>query len=95
VNSLLCQLDSLVIVLARLYSLVLLIYAVVSWIPDLRGSWVRYLAMLVEPVLAPVRRIIPPMGGFDVAFLVVLLVLQLLVVPLLQRAAVGACFVGY
>lgn len=94
-NALLCQLDSLVILLARLYSLVLLIYAVVSWIPDIRGPWVRYLAMLVEPVLTPVRRLIPPIGGLDIAFLVVLLVLQLVIVPLLQRAAFSACFVGY
>ena len=85
-NGLLCQLDGWIVILARLYSLVLLIYAVISWIPDLRGEWVRYLAMLVEPVLAPVRRIIPPVGGLDLAFLVVLLVLNYLIVPLLQRA---------
>lgn len=91
-NGLLCQLDQLVILLARLYSLILLVYAVISWIPDLRGEWVRYLAMLVEPVLAPVRRIIPPVGGLDLAFLAVLLALQFLIVPLLQRAAIGACF---
>jgi YggT family protein len=95
VNALLCQLDSLVVLLARIYSLVLLVYAVVSWIPDIRGPWVRYLAMFVEPVLAPVRRIIPPMGGLDLAFLVVLLVLQLLIVPLLQRVAYGVCFAGF
>ncbi len=94
-NALLCQLDSLAILLARLYSLVLLIYAVVSWIPDIRGPWVRYLAAIVEPVLAPVRRIIPPLGGLDLAFLVVLLVLQMVVVPLLQRAAFTACYIGY
>ena len=90
-NGLLCQLDQVVIWLARLYSLVLLVYAVISWIPDIRGPWVRYLAMLVEPVLAPVRRIIPPVGGLDLAFLVVLLVLNYLIVPLLNRAAYGAC----
>ena len=94
-NGLLCQLDGWIVILARLYSLVLLIYAVISWIPDLRGEWVRYLAMLVEPVLAPVRRIIPPVGGLDLAFLVVLLVLNYLIVPLLQRAAVGACAGAY
>ena len=90
-NGLLCQLDQAVIVLARLYSLVLLIYAIISWIPDIRGNWVRYLAMLVEPVLAPVRRIIPPVGGLDLAFLVVLLVLNYVIVPLLGRAAYSAC----
>ena len=90
-NGLLCQLDSWIVMLVRLYSLVLLVYAVLSWIPDLRGDWVRYIAMLVEPVLAPVRRIIPPVGGLDLAFLVVLLVLNYVLVPVLQRAAYSAC----
>lgn len=94
-NAILCQLDGFIVILARIYSLVLLVYAVVSWIPDLRGDWVRYLAMLVEPILAPVRRIIPPVGGLDLAFLVVLLALNYLIVPLLQRAAFGACYAGY
>jgi YggT family protein len=95
VNLILCQLDQVLIWIARFYMLVLLVYAVVSWIPDIRGPWVRYLAMLVEPVLAPVRRIIPPLGGLDLAFLVVLLVLNYVVVPLLSHSALNACFVAY
>ena len=50
----------------------MLVYAVLSWVPDLRGSWTRYVAMLVEPVLIPVRRIVPPVGGIDLAFMVVI-----------------------
>ncbi len=93
-NGLLCQLDQLVISLARLYSIVLFVYAVISWLPDLRGAWVRYLAMVVEPVLAPVRRIIPPIGGFDMAFIVVIIVLNYVLVPLLLRATFNACYGG-
>jgi YggT family protein len=95
VNLIICQLDKLVIGLAQLYSLVLLVYAVLSWIPDLRGGWVRYIAMLVEPVLAPIRRVIPPLGGLDLSFLVLILLLNFLIVPLLQRAAYTACYVGF
>lgn len=91
-NGILCQLDSLVIWLARAYSLVLLVYAVLSWLPDLRGPWVRYIAMLVEPVLMPLRRIIPPLGGLDMSFLVLIVVLNWLIVPLLVRAAFTACY---
>ena len=54
------------------YWLIMLVYAVRSWVPDLRGSWSRYVAMLVEPVLIPVRRIVPPVGGIDLAFMVVI-----------------------
>ena len=61
-----------------IYTLVMLVYAITSWIPDIRGRWSEYLAMVVEPVVAPLRRLIPPAGGFDWSFLVVLLALQVL-----------------
>lgn len=54
----------------------MLLYAVVSWVPSLRGRWTEYIAMVVEPVLVPFRRIIPPLGGLDVAFLVVILLVS-------------------
>ena len=89
--NILCLLDGLAVDLARLYSLVLLVYAVLSWIPDVR-SWQRFLAPLVEPVLAPLRRIIPPLGGLDLSFLVLILALNYLIVPLLIRATANACY---
>jgi YggT family protein len=48
-------------------------YAIVSWIPSLQGRWSYYVARIVEPVLIPVRRIVPPIGGLDLAFLIVLI----------------------
>lgn len=91
----LCQLDLVVVWLARIYSIILLVYAVVSWIPDLRGRWVNYLAMVVEPVLVPIRRIIPPLGGLDLAFLVLILLLNYLIVPLLRNVAFNVCTAVY
>ena len=61
-----------------LYTIIMLIYAVLSWVPDLRGGWSRWIEMLVEPVLAPVRRVIPPAAGIDWSFLIVLAVLWML-----------------
>ena len=87
-----CELARFLSVLVNLYCLVLLVYAVVSWLPDLRGRWVYYLAIVVEPVLNPIRRIIPPLGGFDIAFLVLLLVLQLLVRPAIGQLAFNSCY---
>ncbi|HEX8806267.1 MAG TPA: YggT family protein [Candidatus Aquilonibacter sp.] len=87
-----CQLDLLIVWVFRAYSVILFIYALLSWIPDLRGPWVRYLAMLVEPVLAPIRRIIPPVGGLDLAFLVVILLINFVIVPILYRAVGSACY---
>ncbi|MDP9017518.1 MAG: YggT family protein [Candidatus Eremiobacteraeota bacterium] len=75
---LLCDLGIGVARAISAYSIIMIIYAVISWIPSLRGRWTEYVAMLVEPVLAPVRRIIPPLGGLDISFIVVLLALRFL-----------------
>jgi len=78
--------------LLRIYFFVLLAYAVVSWIPSLQGNWTRYLGMLVDPVLVPLRRIIPPLGGIDLSFLVLMiginLVNQYIVAPQIFSACV-------
>ncbi len=89
-----CRFDQLIVHVFQAYSVLLFVYALISWIPDLRGPWVRYLAMLIEPVLAPVRRMIPPLGGLDMAFLVVILVINLVIVPLLQNAAFRSCYLS-
>jgi YggT family protein len=49
--------------------------AVLSWIPPTSSSGGlatinRLLMDLTEPVLAPLRRIIPPVGMFDLSFMV-------------------------
>ena len=72
-----CWLWDIVSKLFGLYIVLMLLYAVVSWVPSLRGRWSDYVAMAVEPVLVPVRRVIPPMGGLDLSFIVVIIVLQL------------------
>lgn len=58
------------------YIIAMLGYALVSWVPSLRGRWSDILGMLVEPVLAPVRRVLPPIAGFDLSFLAVFIVIQ-------------------
>jgi YggT family protein len=92
VNLLLCDLAGVLKWLLQLYVIVLLVYAVTSWIPDLRGGrFAYYLGRIVDPVLAPIRRVIPPLGGLDIAFLVLLLVLQFVVQPMLSRLAFDTC----
>jgi YggT family protein len=93
VNLFLCDIAKALSYVVNIYTILLLIYAVISWIPDLRrGRWVYYLASVIEPVLSPIRRIIPPLGGLDLAFLVLLLALQLLVRPALMQLAFNACY---
>jgi YggT family protein len=78
VNSLTCQLLFLVSKLFYLYFILMLVYAVVSWVPSLRGRWSDYLAMVIEPVLMPLRRVIPPLGGLDISFLIVIILVSYL-----------------
>jgi len=88
----LCAIDRAIEDLVYIYTAILIVYAVVSWIPDLRGSWTRYLSMFVDPVLNPIRRIIPPVGGLDLAFLVLILLLNFVIAPLVHAAAGRACY---
>jgi YggT family protein len=90
-NAPLCTLSIVLNNVLTAYIVILFIYAVVSWFPGARGRWVDILGSLVEPLLIPVRRIIPPIGGLDIAFLIVFLVLQLLVRRLIGVAIVDTC----
>jgi YggT family protein len=86
-----CELYSAVAKVLQLYTLIMLIYALVSWVPSIRGKWTEYVAMLVEPVLTPVRRIIPPIAGLDISFLVVIFLIQM-VIRLSQQYAYTCSF---
>ena len=64
--------------------------ALLSWFPVSPGSVLanvnQVLYRLTEPVLSPVRRILPPLRagnmGIDLSFLVVFFGIQLIVIPL-------------
>lgn len=80
----LAVLRTLVLVL-RLYFVAILITVILSWVGrDARHPLVAVLNSLVEPVLRPVRRILPSIGGLDLSPLIVLLLIQaaLIAIPL-------------
>jgi YggT family protein len=69
----------LISTLIDVYSLILLVRVVMSWLTvNPRSPFVMLLHGLTEPVLAPIRRVIPPMGGLDLSPMVLLIVLQFL-----------------
>ena len=50
--------------IVRLYLLLIVIRALLSWFkPDPEAPLVRLLIWITEPVLAQIRRIVPPIGG--------------------------------
>lgn len=57
---------------------VLIIQALLSWVSQGYNPMQMVLQQLTEPLLEPVRRVIPPMGGLDLSVLVVLIGLQFL-----------------
>ena len=68
-----------VLAVLHLYVIALLIYVLLSWInPDVSNPLTRVLAGLCEPLLRPVRRILPTIGGFDLSPLILLIALQAL-----------------
>ena len=65
-----------------IFQLVLVARAITSFFPVTPGTpfaqIVDVLYKVTEPVLAPLRRVIPPLGMFDLSFLVLLIGLQVL-----------------
>jgi YggT family protein len=87
---------SLILVLLYLFLVVLFAYSILSWFTAsgrlAYDSPVRrlqnVLSAICEPVLRPVRRIIPPVQvggvGLDLSVLIVFLVISAVLIPLFQ-----------
>lgn len=77
----------LIHIIFTLYSIAIILRVLLSW---LRVGYyhpaARFLYQITEPLLAPLRRYIPPMGGLDftpmVALIILWIVEQLLVMVL-------------
>lgn len=66
----------------RIYFWVILVRALLSWVsPDPYNPIVRALVAVTEPVLAPLRRLVPPrkLGGIDLSPLIALLLIEFLI----------------
>jgi YggT family protein len=72
----------------------LVVRAVMSWFP-IRGdspfaAVYRVLIDITEPLLAPLRRVIPPAGMFDLSFLVLFFI-----VAILRGVVCSGSFLGF
>jgi uncharacterized protein YggT (Ycf19 family) len=65
--------------LISIFYIVLFGRVILSWFPISPGSpfasVYRVLYQITEPVLGPIRRMLPPMGGFDFSPIIVILLL--------------------
>jgi YggT family protein len=63
--------------LLAVYSLLIFMRIVFSWGVSSVNPVMRFLFRVTEPVLGPFRRLIPPLGMFDISPIVVLLLIRL------------------
>ena len=75
------QIDYYISMLGQIYLYMIIVYVLLSWVPNARESFIgNLLAKLVEPYLSPFRKIIPPIGGMlDISPIVALFVLQFVI----------------
>ncbi|WP_438864552.1 YggT family protein [Neptunicella sp.] len=55
---------------------IVIIRAILSWVSQGYNPFEALLSQLTEPMLAPIRRIIPPIGGLDLSVLFLIIALQ-------------------
>ena len=74
--------NSLLIQLLDLYVIALFARIILSWFPLQPNSAMAgiysFLYTITEPVLGPVRRMMPPLGGFDLSPIIVIFGVQIL-----------------
>ncbi|WP_379131587.1 YggT family protein [Paenibacillus sp. sgz500958] len=72
------QITSIIGILFQIYFYMIIIYVLMSWLPNVRENFIgELLSKLVEPYLSPFRRIIPPIfGTLDISPIIALIVLQ-------------------
>jgi YggT family protein len=63
--------------LLTVYMWMIIIRALLSWVnPDPWNPIVQFLTRVTEPVLAPIRRVLPSMGGLDLSPIVLILIIM-------------------
>lgn len=86
------ELAQLVDGVIKILSTLIIVRALLSWVPGLgmghpAGRVVhRVVAQVTSPIIDPIRRLMPPVAGFDFSPIVAILLLQLvggLLVPML------------
>jgi len=87
--SLLLAVPKLVELTINIFLFSILIQVILSWVnPGAHNPAVSVIHSLTEPLLAPARRWIPPMGGLDLspmAVMIGLVLLEMLLIPPLQK----------
>ena len=83
--------DSLIVLISYLFNaltLIVIARALLSWFdPGMRSSIGKILVDITEPLLGPIRRMIPSAGGLDFSPIVLIILLQLVQRIVMQALA--------
>jgi YggT family protein len=78
--------EALLLSLLNIYSFLLFGRAIMSWFdPSFSSQIGRLLFSVTEPVIAPIRQVVPPIGGLDLSIMV-----TIFLVIILQRLVASA-----
>ena len=71
---------SIIASILQVFSLLLVIRAVLTWFPqvDRSNPIVNLIFQITEPVLEPVRRVLPPYNGIDFSAMAVILAIYVI-----------------
>ena len=81
--------SSIILYIVQALTFILLIRVIMSWFvmysrsEAVHGIY-RVFYQITEPLLAPLRRVLPPMGGFDLTPIVAFFIIQMLGLILIQ-----------
>ncbi len=81
--------SGILVLLLNLVMIVFIARAIISWFPIGFDSPFRpvvdALYRITEPVLSPIRRVLPAMGGLDLSVLIVIIAIQFILIPIATR----------
>jgi YggT family protein len=78
-------LGNFISILATVIMAAIIIRALLSWfMPGQSNPFGRVLTDVTEPVIGPVRRVLPPIGGLDLSPLLAIILVQVLSSLLIQ-----------
>ena len=68
----------IVLGLLQIVNLLVIVWCLLSWFPNIRwyDQPFKTLDMVVQPIIAPFRRLIPPIGNIDFSPMIALFVVQ-------------------
>jgi YggT family protein len=74
--------EQFVLSLYLVYLVLIFLYVIMNWVQLPYNIWIGrlrgFLHDTVEPVLRPIRAVLPPLGGFDLSPLIAILALGLI-----------------